>query len=312
MTQTNKKWTQLLAIAAVLALTLAACGGGDSADPTQADDPAETTAAGDNGDTGGEGLLGELQEAGTVSIGLANEVPYGYEDEETGDITGEAPEIAKVIFPELGIPNLEAQVVEFGALIGGLQAGNFDVIAAGMYITPDRAEEVIFADPEYCINESMLVPEGNPDGLTDYNSVAETDARLAVASGTVNVDYAVWAGIPEDQIVEFAGIEDQYDAIAAGRVEAVSGTVLTVQEHADVMEGFEALPSFPALDEDGNEILGCGGFGFLDQGLRDAFNEELNRLQEEGVIQDIVEEQLGSREVAEDAVDLTVADLTGG
>jgi polar amino acid transport system substrate-binding protein len=308
MRNTHGRWTRLLAILAVLSLTLAACGDGDgdTAEPT---DPGDTAA---DGDAAGDGLLAELQESGTVTIGIANEVPYGYEDEATGDITGEAPEIAKVIFPELGIPNLDAQVVEFGALIGGLQAGNFDVIAAGMYITPDRAQEVIFADPEYCINESMLVPEGNPDGLTDYNSVADTDVRLAVASGTVNVDYAVWAGIPEGQIVEFAGIEDQYDAIAAGRVDAVSGTILTVQEHANVMEGFEALPSFPALDEEGNEILGCGGFGFLDQELRDAFNDELNRLQEEGAIQDIVEDQLGSREVAEDAVDLTVEDLTGG
>jgi polar amino acid transport system substrate-binding protein len=158
----------------------------------------------------------------------------------------------------------------------------------------------------------MLVPEGNPAGLTDYNSVADTDVRLAVASGTVNVDYAVWAGIPEDQIVEFAGIEDQYDALAAGRVDAVSGTVLTVQQHADVMDGFEALPSFPALDEDGNPILGCGGYGFMDQEFRDAFNEVLNQLQDEGVVQDIVGEQLGSRELGEDAEDLTLEDLIGG
>ncbi len=304
MRKRTREWTRLLAVLTVLSLVLAACGD-DGADPADTADPV------DPADPGEGSLLEELREAGTITIGIANEVPYGYEDEGTGEITGEAPEIAKVIFPALGIPNLDARVVEFGALIGGLQAGNFDVIAAGMYINPDRAQQVIFADPEYCINESMLVPEGNPAGLTNYNSVAETDVRLAVASGTVNVDYAVWAGIPDDQIVEFAGIEDQYDAIAAGRVDAVSGTILTVQEHANVMDGFEALPSFPALDEDGNEILGCGGFAFLDQELRDAFNEELNRLQGEGVIQDIVEDQLGSREVAEDAVDLTVEDLTG-
>jgi polar amino acid transport system substrate-binding protein len=206
---------------------------------------------------------------------------------------------------------MDARVVEFGALIGGLQAGNFDMIAAGMYINPERAEQIIFSDPDYCILESMLVPEGNPAGLTNYNSVADTDVRLAVASGTVNVDYAVDAGIPEDQIVEFAGIEDQYDAIAAGRVEAVSGTILTVQQHADAMEGFEALEPFPALDAEGNEILGCGGFGFLDQGLRDEFNRVLNEKQETGEVQEIVNEQLGAP-VAEGAVDLTVEDLVGG
>jgi polar amino acid transport system substrate-binding protein len=297
---------RVASIVAVMAMVLAACGGGSGGDTT-------TTAGGDTGSDGGEtGLLQELQDSGTITVGIANEIPYGYEDEATGEVTGEAPEVAKAVLSELGIDNMEAKVVEFGALIGGLQAGNFDMIAAGMYINADRAKEVIFSDPDYCINESMLVAEGNPFGLTNYNSVADTDAKLAVASGTVNVDYAHWAGIPDDQIVEFAGIEDQYDALSAGRVDAVSGTVLTVTQHADVMDGFEALQSFPALDEAGNPILGCGGFGFRDQGFRDAFNNVLNDLQDQGVVQDIVAEHLGSREVAEDAVDMTVADLTGG
>jgi polar amino acid transport system substrate-binding protein len=208
---------------------------------------------------------------------------------------------------------MDAVVTEFGGLIGGLQAGNFDMIAAGMYINPDRAEQVLFTDPDYCVLESMLVPAGNPDGLTNYNSVAETDAVLAVASGTVNVDYAEWAGIPDDQIEEFAGIEDQYDALAAGRVDAVSGTILTVQQHADVMEGFEALPPFPALDEEGNEILGCGGFGFRheNQDLRDEFNRVLNEMKDSGEVHDIVEEHLGLRSLAESAQDLTLEDLVG-
>jgi polar amino acid transport system substrate-binding protein len=291
---------RLISLLAVLALIAAACGGDDE--------------GGSDGTTdgGGDGsLLAELQESGTITVGIANEIPYGYEDEATGEITGEAPEVAKLVLAELGIDEMDARVVEFGALIGGLQSGNFDMIAAGMYINPERADQIIFSDPDYCILESMLVPEGNPAGLTNYNSVADTDVRLAVASGTVNVDYAVDAGIPEGQIVEFAGIEDQYDALAAGRVEAVSGTILTVQQHADVMDGFEALPAVPALDADGNEILGCGGFGFSDQGLRDAFNDKLNELQETGEVQAIVDEQLGAP-VADAAVDLTVADLTGG
>ena len=301
---------RLLSIFAVLAMVVAACGSDDGEGGGDGNgDTSDTTAAAD-----GEGsLLEELQEAGSITIGVANEVPYGYEDEESGEVTGEAPEIARRVFEELGIAEMDAVVTEFGGLIGGLQSGNFDMIAAGMYITPDRAEEVLFTDPDYCVLESMLVPEGNPDGLTNYNSVAETDAVLAVASGTVNVDYAVWAGIPDDQIEEFAGIEDQYDALAAGRVDAVSGTILTVEQHANVMEGFEALPRFPALDEEGNEVLGCGGFGFRyeNQELRDEFNRVLNELKESGEVTDIVEEFLGERYLAEDAADLTVEDLVG-
>jgi polar amino acid transport system substrate-binding protein len=303
-------WLRLVAIAAVIALIGAACGGDDT-DTTEAgsDGGSDSTEAAGGGEMS---LLEELQESGTVTVGIANEVPYGYEDENTGEVTGEAPETARRVFEELGIDNMEAVVTEFGGLIGGLQAGNFDMIAAGMYINADRAEQILFSDPSYCVLESMAVPEGNPQGLTNYNSVADSDAVLAVAAGTVNVDYATWAGIPDDQIELFQGIADQYDALAAGRVDAVSGTVLTVQQQVANMDGFEALPAFPALDEDGNPILGCGGFGFLDQELRDAFNDALNKLQDEGVIQEIVAEQFQAEGLGEEAADLTVEDLTGG
>ncbi len=301
--ESNKRgiaW-RLLAIMSILALVVAACGGDDEG------------GGDDGGDTTGDGgLLEELQAANSITVGIANEIPYGYEDEATGEVTGEAPEVARLVLGELGIENMEAQVVEFGALIGGLQAGNFDMIAAGMYINADRAQEILFSDPDYCVLESMLVPEGNPAGLTNYNSVADSDVKLAVASGTVNVDYAVWAGIPDDQIVEFAGIEDQYDALEAGRVDAVSGTILTVAQQAEIRDGFEALPPFPALDEEGNEILGCGGFGFRpeNQDFRDAFNDKLNELQDTGQVQEIVNEIFGAP-LADDAADLTVEDLTG-
>lgn len=266
---------RLLGVFTVLALIVAACGDDDS-------------------DAGDGVLLAQLQESGSITLGIANEIPYGFEDEATGEVTGAAPEVAKAVLAELGITDVDAVVVEFGALIGGLQAGNFDMIAAGMYITPDRAAEVIFSDPDYCILEGMLVPAGNPDGLTDYNSVAGTGLTMAVAAGTVNVDYAVWAGLDSGQIVEFAGIADQYDAIRAGRVDVVSGTIETVTEYANApgFEDFDAIGPFPALDEDGNEVLGCGGFGFLDEGLRDAFNDVLNQMKDDGTTVAIIDEFL--------------------
>jgi polar amino acid transport system substrate-binding protein len=221
-----------------------------------------------------------------VRIGIANEVPYGYEDE-AGNVTGEAPEVAKAVLANLGIDDVDAVVVEFGTLIPGLQAGQFDMIAAGMFITPDRAEQIIFSDPDYCVSNAFAVADGNPLGVSDFQSIIDSGATLAVLSGAVDEGYAVDSGVPDDQIERFSDVNAQYDALAAGRVDAVSGTALTVNTQADAREGIEATPGFfPVID--GVEQVGCGGFGFLDQGFRDAFNAELKNLQADGTVEEIV------------------------
>ena len=174
-------------------------------------------------------LLDELQSSGSITIGIANEVPYGFVGDD-GDATGIAPDVARRVLEELGITDIKAQVVEFGQLIGGLRAGQFDLIAAGMYINEERAEQILFSDPDYCIAESLAVAEGNPHGIVDYQSfVDDPDLTLAVATGTVEVGYAEDAGIPDDQLRVFADIDSMYEALEAGEVDAVTGTAATVQ-----------------------------------------------------------------------------------
>lgn len=281
---------RLVAFAAVAVLGLTACGGDDDAggDDTGGDDG--TTAA-DDGD-GGEatGLLAELQESGSITIGIANEVPFGFVGDD-GEATGIAPDVARAVLSELGIEEINAEVVEFGQLIGGLQAGQFDLIAAGMYINAERAEQILFSDPDYCVAESLAVPEGNPQGIVDYTSVVDNpDITLAVATGTVEVGYAEDAGVPDAQLEVFADIDGMYRALEAGEVDAVTGTAATVQRQVATRDGMEAVEPFFPVDENGEEILPCGGYGFRleNQDFRDAFNEQLNEFREDGTTLELI------------------------
>lgn len=304
---------RLFAVFAALALFVAACGDDDA--ETSASEPStdETSDSPDEGSTSeATGLLAELQESGTVRVGIANEVPYGFENEE-GEVTGEAPEVAKVVLGELGIDNIEATVVDFGALISGLQAGQFDMIAAGMYINAERAEQILFSDPDYCVGEAFAVPEGNPAGLTDFASVTENpDVTIAILSGAVEEGYAEAAGVPNDQIELFTDVNAQYSALESGRVDAVTGTFLTVKQQAEALDGFEVTESFTPVDENGEEVLGCGGFGFRqeNQAFRDAFNDQLNELQENGELIDVITQFGFSEDDVKLAQSLTVEDLT--
>ena len=273
---------------AALALAAAACGNGDEA--VVEDETTDAEEATDDEEAAPEatGLLAELQEQGSVTVGVANEVPFGYVDDD-GEATGIAPDVARAVLAELGIEEMNAEVVEFGELIGGLQAGQFDMITAGMYITNDRAQQIFFSDPDYCVAESLAVEEGNPLGIVDYQSLVDNpDVIVAVASGTVEVAYLEDAGVPDEQIEVFGDIDGMYRALEAGEVDVVTGTAATVATQVAAREGMEGVEPFFPVDAEGNEVFPCGGHGFDDEEFRDAFNEVLNRFREDGTTMEII------------------------
>lgn len=284
-------------LGALFALTLlaAACG----------DDDDSGTGSGE----GGEGLLARLQERGSITVGIANEVPYGYEDDD-GNPTGEAPTVGKEVLRRLGIDEMDAVVVEFGSLIPGLQAGRFDMIAAGMFINPERASQILFSDPDYCATTAFAVKAGNPKNIETFESFIEADATLGVLGGAVEEDYALDSGVPDSKISRFPETPDLFDALEANRIDAVALTEPTIVNQVEGRSGLEATEGFvPVID--GEEQLGCGGFGFLDQELRDAFNEELNKMKENDEILPLIEE-FGFGQAAVDAAKgITVEDLVG-
>ena len=314
MKDTRTRSMRFMALAAVAALALTACGGDDDTGGEASESTGGTETTADSGGGDASGLLGDLQDAGSITIGIADENPYGYIDSD-GNVTGEAPEVAKRVLSELGIDSVEAEVVEFGSLIPGLQAKQFDMIAAGMYINPDRAAQILFSDPDYCVGEALAVPEGNPLGLSDFQSVVDTpDATIAILSGAVEEGYAADAGVPDGQIELFGDVNQQYDSLAQGRVDAVTGTYLTVKGQVESRDGLEVVGPFTPVDANGDEVLGCGGFGFRNenQEFRDAFNDKLNELQEAGEILPIITEFGFAEADVQKAQELTVEDLAGG
>jgi polar amino acid transport system substrate-binding protein len=212
-----------------------------------------------------------------VRIGIANEPPFGYLEAD-GTVAGEAPSVARAVFRDLGVDTVTPVMVEFGSLIPGLKAGRFDVIAAGMYITPARCREVLFSDPSYRIAEAMLVPAGNPLAVHSYEDVRDTDdATLGVVAGAVEAGYARDVGIPENRVVTLPDNATAMAAVRSGRISAYAGTALTIRRLAESSDDVEAARPFRGPLIDGTEIAGYGAFGFRkeDRDLRDRFNRRL-------------------------------------
>lgn len=221
-----------------------------------------------------ETTLERVQRTGEIRIGYANEAPFAYTLPD-GRVTGESPEIAKAVFNKMGINKIDAVLTEWGALIPGLQAGRFDVIAAGMYVTPQRAKRVLFTDPHYQIGDTLLVARGNPHKLHSYADIAGNgEIKLAVMSGTAQYEYARAAGIPDSQIMQVPTTTAQLQAVRTRRAAAAVGTQLTMKDLAK--KGGRRVEAIANFKDDPSHI-GYGALAFRksDQDLRDAVNAAL-------------------------------------
>src|SRR5690625_7991774 len=103
MKNTSRRTMALTATVAAAALVLAACGNGDG------------DGNGNGGDSaaGGEGgLLEQLQEAGSITVGFAGEEPYSYTED--GEATGASIALHREVVSQLGIDEVAGQEVEWG------------------------------------------------------------------------------------------------------------------------------------------------------------------------------------------------------
>jgi polar amino acid transport system substrate-binding protein len=233
--------------------------------------------------------LAKAKKQGYIRVGFANEAPYGYADP-SGKLTGEAPAVARAIMKKLGVGSLQGVLTEFGSLIPGLAANRFDMIAAGMFITAERCNQISFSNPDYVANEAIAVKAGNPKNLTDYKSIASSGATLGVESGAVEGQYAAGDGVKSGQIKQFPNGPTGMQALTSGRVDAFSLTApsLNYLLATGSYHGLEVKTFMPT--QNGKQLLAGGGYGFRknDKSLLDAFNMQLAAMQKSGDIETLV------------------------
>lgn len=262
----------ILAMAVVL--ILAACGGKDG-----------------SSSDGDKGLLDSLKDKGVVKVGFANEKPYAFEDD-NGDLQGGAVAIAKAVFENLGIEEVDGKLADFSNLIPGLGAGKFDVITAGMAITPDRCGSVEFGEPEMQYGEGLIVASGNPEGLRSYADIAANpDITVAVMSGATEKDFMIREGVDEKQIMMVPDIPASFAAVESGRAHATTGTEMTIREALESanQDKLEFVEDFEQPDIEGVPSYGAAAFRIDDDELREAYNAELKKLKDEGKIAALIE-----------------------
>ena len=205
-----KKFTKIIALtiaALMLALTLASCGN-------------TTTEPVDGSDA---------QSQATETLVMATNAsfpPYEFVDD-NGEFAGIDVEIATLIAEKLGM-TLEIQDVEFGSIIGGVQAGKFDMGMAGMTVTDERLESVNFSTSYATGIQSIIVPEGSDIKSFDdfFNADGSVkDITIGVQQDTTGdiylSDTVENGGVGSDHVIQYKTGNDAVQALVSGKVDAV-------------------------------------------------------------------------------------------
>ena len=145
--------------------------------------------------------LGRLRAAGVVRIGYADEAPFAMLGR-NGEVIGEAPQIARHVAESLGLGRIEWHRADFPSLIPDLLAGRIDVIASGLFITPERQRRVLFSRPTMAVRQAALVSAGNPADIGSYRDLAaRADVRVAVLADSVEDAAMTALGLGEDRLL---------------------------------------------------------------------------------------------------------------
>lgn len=251
-------------VALVFALTamLAACGGGSG---------------------GGQGGGEEVED-----IKVASDIAYPpFESSEGGEPVGFDIDLMNEIGKRAGFKP-EYQNVTFDGIIGGLGNNQYDAAISAMTITEEREKQIDFSDPYFNADQSLMVAADS--GIQSVEDIG--DATVGVQIGTTGEMKAKEfkeAGDITGEVRTFDTIEDAFNALENGQIDAIINDLAVSQDKANKSDGsLEVVQNIPTGEQYGIAFP-------TDSELVEPVNEALAEIKEDGTYEKIYEEWIGTK-----------------
>jgi polar amino acid transport system substrate-binding protein len=157
-----------------------------------------------------------VKKRGTLIGGVKDSTPgFGYIDPKTREIVGYDVDFLKYIAKKMGV-KLELKPVVSSTRMPQLMAGNIDIIAATMTITPERAQQIDFSYTYFLTGQKFIVRKGTAKSTADLDG-----KRIGTAKGSTSEQNAAKA-LPKSQILSFDDYPQAFLALQQGKVAAVT------------------------------------------------------------------------------------------
>ena len=260
------------AAAMAVGLGLAGCGGAGT----------DGGSAAGSGATGGD-LLATIQDRGEMVFATEGTwSPWTFHNE-ADELTGFDIEVARAIAAELGVEATFAEG-EWDGLLAGLDSGRFDTMANGVSVTPDREEQYDFTEP-YAYNRIVVITTAD----SDIASMEDLDGKR-----TANTLGSSYATLAESFGATNTGVDDfnqTIELLQQGRIDA------TLNDEVVFYDYMNAHPDAPlkiaAENSEATHVAFPLRKGAETAALREAMNEAIDALRENGTLSELSQEFFG-------------------
>lgn len=227
--------------------------------------------------------LQKIKDSGVLRIGTEGTyAPYSYHDD-SGKLTGFDIEIAELVAERLGVKP-EFIETKWDAMIAGLDADRFDIIANQVGITEEREEKYDFSEPYTYIHGALIVAKDN-DTIKSFDDIKGKKSAQTLTSN--------WGKTAEEYGAELVGVDgfDQsIELVESGRAD------LTINSEVALYDYLKQKPDAGikkvALSDDPS-IVGIP-VPKGETSLYEAINQAILDLKQEGKLTEISEKYFGT------------------
>ena len=223
-------------------------------------------------------LLDQIQERGTIIIGLEGDwAPWSFVDE-NDELAGFDVEVARAIAAKLGV---EVQFIpgEWDGLFAGMDAGRYDIVINGVEVTPERTEKYDFTEP-YAYIRTALIVRGDNETIKTFDDLKGKKTANSIASTYMNLaeDYgATCYGVDT--------LDETLTMVLQGRVDATLNAIVSYTDY--MAQHPDANLKVVATTDDASNVSIPMRKGEETASLMEAINQAIAELHEEGMISEL-------------------------
>jgi len=157
-----------------------------------------------------------MEQKNTLIVGTSSDYPpYVLMDLASHEIVGFDIDVISQVAQRLG-KKMIIKDMPFATLIFSLNAGQMDVIAAGLSATPERAQNLLFANVHLTSDCVVIVSKSDSEKITKIEDLF--GKKVAVNTGYIAENYLM--KFPEISLVRLEAPADSALALQAGSIDA--------------------------------------------------------------------------------------------